>query len=135
MVPGTWVRCIKRLPDGKLNTFKSCWCCPGDLQDYDGIAYSPLVGFPTVRAGMILAATQKGWKSCQVDFTLALCQSPQQADKPLYMEKIPQYYKPVGLEGQDVVLKLNKSIYDQVDSPKLFYEHLCKGMHKQEAWI
>ena len=128
VVPGTWVQRIKRLPDGKLSKFKSRWCCRGDLQDYDGIAYSPLVGFPTVRAGMILAATQ-GWKSRQVDFTLAFCQSPQPADNPLYME-LPQYYKPVGFEGQDVVLKMNKSIYGQVDSPKLFYEHLCKGMHK-----
>jgi hypothetical protein len=128
VVPGTWVQRIKRLPDGKLNKFKkSRWCCRGDLQDYDGIAYSPLVGFPTVRAGMILAATQ-GWKSCQVDFTLAFCQSPQPADKPLYME-LPQYYKPVGFEGQDVVLKMNNRIYGQVDSPnKLFYEHLCTNL-------
>jgi len=44
--------------------------------------------------------------------------------------ELPQYYKPVGFEGQDVVLKMNKSIYGQVDSPKLFYEHLCKGMTK-----
>ena len=34
------------------------------------------------------------------------------------------------MEGKDVVLKMNKSIYGQVDSPKLFYEHLSKGMDK-----
>jgi hypothetical protein len=34
-----------------------------------------LVGWPTVRAGIILAAAH-GWKSRQVDFTLAFCQSP-----------------------------------------------------------
>jgi hypothetical protein len=27
-------------------------------------------------------------------------------------------------------LKLKKSLYGQVDSPKLFYEHLCVGMTK-----
>ena len=48
VVPGTWVQRIKRLPDGKLNKFKSRWCCRGDLQDYEGISYSPLVGFSTV---------------------------------------------------------------------------------------
>jgi len=76
---------------------------------------------------LLMAATQ-GWTSRQVDFTLAFCQSPQPADNPLYTE-LPQHYKPAGFEGQDVVLKLKKSIYGQVDSPKLFYEHLCRGMH------
>jgi len=127
-VPGTWVQRIKRLPDGQLNKFKSRWCCRGDLQDYDGNAYSPLVGWPTVRAGMLLAATH-GWKSRQVDFTLAFCQSPQPPDQPLFME-LPQYYRPKGCEGRDVILQLQKSLYGQVDSPKLFYEHLGRGMAK-----
>ena len=52
-VPGTWVQRIKRLPDGQLNKFKSRWCCRGDLQSYEGTAYSPLVGWPTVRAGLL----------------------------------------------------------------------------------
>ena len=125
-VPGTWVQRIKRLPDGELNKFKSRWCCRGDLQAYDGVAYSPLVGWPTVRAGLLLASAH-GWKSRQVDFTLAFCQSPQPADNPLFME-LPQYYRPKGCEGRDVVLEMQKSIYGQIDSPKLFYEHLCRGM-------
>jgi len=75
---------------------------------------------------MLLAAAN-GWKSRQVDFTLAFCQSPQPDDNPLYVE-LPQCYRPAGFDSQDVALKLNKSIYGQVDSPKLFYEHLCKGM-------
>ena len=33
------------------------------------------------------------------------------------------------MDGKDVVLKMNRSIYGQIDSPKLFYEHLSKGMH------
>jgi len=36
-------------------------------------------------------------------------QSPQPEDHFLYME-LPQHYRPAGLESQDVVLKLNKSI-------------------------
>lgn len=127
-VPGTWVQRIKRLPNGELNKFKSRWCCRGDLQDYDGIPYSPLVGWPTVRAGLLLSVAH-GWKSRQVDFTLAFCQSPQPENDPLYME-LPQYYRPEGYEGKDVVLRLRKSIYGQIDSPKLFYEHLCRGMVK-----
>ena len=129
-VPGTWAQRIKRLPNGQLNKHKSRWCCRGDLQrsSYEGIPYSPLVGWPTVRAALVLSAAH-GWKSRQVDFTLAFCQSPQPKDKPLYME-LPQYYRPKGMEGRDLVLKMNKSIYGQIDSPKLFYEHLCKGMDK-----
>ena len=42
--------------------------------------------------------------------------------------ELPEFYKPRDCQGKDVVLKLNKSIYGQMDSPKLFYEHLCKGM-------
>ena len=128
VIPGTWQQRIKRHPDGSLSKYKSRWCFRGDLErnTYEGNPYSPLVGWPTIRAAMLLAATQN-WKSRQVDFTLAFCQSPQ--ERPVYME-LPQYYKPKGCEGRDVVLKLNKSIYGQMDSPKLFYQHLCKGMTK-----
>jgi Reverse transcriptase (RNA-dependent DNA polymerase) len=125
-VPGTWAQHIKRLPDGGHNKFKSRWCCRGDLQDYDGISYRPLVGWPTVGAGLLPAAAHD-WKSRQVDFTLAFFQRPQPADNPLSME-LPQYYRPAGYEGQDIVLQLNKSIYGQVDSPKLVFEHISKGM-------
>ena len=77
VVPATWVQRIKRHPDGRLNKFKSRVCYRGDLDTgLDENPYSPLVGWPTVRACMLLAATH-GWKSRQVDFTLAFCQSPQ----------------------------------------------------------
>ena len=83
-IPGTWAQRIKRMPSGELAKFKSRWCCRGDLQkaDYEGSNYSPLVGWPTVRTALTLAAAH-GWKSRQVDFTFAFCQSPQPADKPL----------------------------------------------------
>jgi hypothetical protein len=126
VIPGTWSHRIKRKPDGRLNKFKSRWCFRGDLErdTYEGNPYSPLVGWPTVRAALLLAATH-GWKSRQVDFTLAFCQSPQKRE--VFME-LPQFYRPKGHEGKNVVLRLEKSIYGQMDSPKLFYEHLCAGM-------
>jgi len=108
-MPGTWVQRIKRLASGELSKFKSRWCCCGDLQAYEGVPYSPLVGWPTVRTGLLMTATH-GWKSRQVDFTLAFCQSPQPADNPLCME-LPQCYQPAGHEGKDVVLRMCKSIY------------------------
>jgi Reverse transcriptase (RNA-dependent DNA polymerase) len=126
-IPGTWAHRIKRLPCGTLSKFKSRWCCRGDLMDIEGPTYSPLVGWPTVRAAMLLAATH-GWKSRQVDFCNAFLQSDQPADQPLFME-LPQYYRPAELGDRDVVLRMKKSIYGQINSPKLFYEHLCVGMH------
>ncbi len=125
-VPGTWVHRVKRLPCGTLSKFKSRWCCRGDLMNIEGPTYSPLVGWPTVRAALLLAATH-GWESRQVDFCNAFLQSDQPADQPLYLE-CPQYYRPVGCEDRDVVLRMKKSIYGQVNSPKLFYEHLGRGM-------
>jgi Reverse transcriptase (RNA-dependent DNA polymerase) len=127
-IPGTWAHRIKRLPCGTLNKFKSRWCCRGDLMTLEGPTYSPLVGWPTVRAAMLLSATH-GWKSRQVDFCNAFLQSDQPVDQPLYME-LPQYYRPAELGDRDVVLRMKKSIYGQTNSPKLFYDHLCVGMQQ-----
>ena len=128
-VPGTWAFRVKRYPDGRLHKFKARWCVMGNRMEkgvhYEGDAYSPLVAWPTVRAALVLAASN-GWKSRQVDFTNAFCQAPQRDD--LYVE-LPQYYVPAGM-GRDVVLRLKKSLYGQVTSPKLFYEHLTEGMEK-----
>ena len=97
-----------------------------ERHSFTGNAYSPLVGWPTVRASLLLAASH-GWTSRQVDFSNAFCQSPQKRD--VFVE-LPQYYRPEGCDNRDVVLRLKKSLYGQLDSPKLFYEHLCKGMTK-----
>ena len=127
VVPGTWQQRIKRNPDGSLNKFKSRFCYRGDLDSWNGTRYSPLVGWPTVRAALLMAATA-GWQSRQVDFTLAFCQSPQK--RPCYME-LPQYYRPKGsFAGQDVVLKLNKTLYGQGDSPLQWFDYLSQGMRK-----
>jgi hypothetical protein len=84
------------------------------------------VGWPTVRAALLLAATH-GWKSRQVDSNNAFLQSDQPVDQLLYLE-LPQFYRPTKCEGKDVVLRMKKCIYGQVNSRKLFYEHLCTGM-------
>jgi hypothetical protein len=126
VIPGTWAHRIKRFPDGRLNKFKSRWCVRGDLErdSFVGNAYSPLIGWPTIKASLLLAASH-GWISRQVDFSNAFCQSPQVRDVCV---ELPQYYRPKGCQDKDVVLKLQKSLYGQLDSPKLFYEHLSKGM-------
>jgi hypothetical protein len=59
VIPGTCSHRIKQKPDGQLNKFKLHWCFRGDLERdiYEGNPYSPLVGWPTVRAALLLAAT------------------------------------------------------------------------------
>jgi hypothetical protein len=42
--------------------------------------------------------------------------------------ELPQYYCRNGYPGRDMVLRLEKSMYGQMDSPKLFYEHLSTGV-------
>ena len=43
--------------------------------------------------------------------------------------ELPQYYRPKGaFAGQDVVLKLNKTLYGQGDSPLQWFEFLSQGM-------
>ena len=110
VVPGAWVQTIKRYPDGRLNKFKSRWVVRGDLQNYTGQAYSPLVGWPTIRASLLLAASH-GWKSRQVDFTNAFCQAPQESE--LFLE-LPQYYRPQGHQNRELALRMKKIHYGQV---------------------
>jgi len=50
----------------------------------------------------------------------------------LVFVELPQHYKPQGYSGTDLVLKLNKSLYGQVTSPKLFWEHIQAGMLRLE---
>ena len=93
-------------------------------------AYSPLVGWPTVRAALLFSAAA-GWKSRQVDFTNAFCQAPQ---KDLIYVELPQHYtvnngslqqsETRGGRDSDMVLRLKKSLYGQVTSPKIFWKHL-----------
>jgi Reverse transcriptase (RNA-dependent DNA polymerase) len=90
-IPSTCAFQIKRFPDGRLNKFKTRWCVMGNRMEkgvhYFKHAYSPLVGWPTMRAAMILSAAH-GWKSRQVDFTNAFCQAPQ---KDHIFVELPQY--------------------------------------------
>ncbi len=75
---------------------------------------------------MVLGATH-GWESRQVDYSNAFCQAWLPPGEELFIE-LPAHYKPKGYEHMDVVLRLKKSLYGTVTVPKLFYEHLCKGL-------
>jgi hypothetical protein len=63
--------------------------------------------------------------SVQVDYTNAFCQADQEND--VFIE-LPAHYKVQGREGEDLVLHLQKSLYGQKDAPRLFYNHIKKGL-------
>lgn len=130
VIPGTWAFRIKRFPDGRLNKFKSRFCVRGDMmlkgEHYED-SYSPVVGWPTVRSCLIMAASLN-LQTRQVDFVNAFCQAAQK--DPLFIE-LPPHYKVKGREHEDLVLSLKKSLYGNVTAPKMFYEHITAGMKSQ----
>jgi hypothetical protein len=88
-------------------------------QNHDEAANGKLVGPPNAGAGMLLAAIQ-GWNP-----THAFSQSLKPAHQPLSRE-LP--HKPD--DRQNVVLRRNKGISGQVDTPNLSDEHRFNVMHK-----
>ena len=64
-----------------------------------------------------------------IDFSNAFAQADIPKDKAVYIE-CPQGYEPPN--GEDMVLKLNKSLYGQAEAPRMWYEKLKKGLEAQE---
>ena len=62
-------------------------------------------------------------QSKQIDFSNAFVQA--ELEKPVYLE-IPWGYKSRGKD--DMVLELHKSLYGQIEVPKLWHERLKNGM-------
>jgi hypothetical protein len=128
ILPLTWVLRVKRYPDGRFRKHKARLCVRGDKQ-IEGIdyfeKYAPVVQWSTVRMMICLAATQ-GLKTRQIDFTNAFVQATLKED--VYV-KCPEGYGPEN--GEDVVLKLNKSLYGLVQAPMHWVNHLRDGLTKR----
>ena len=84
--------------------------------------YAPVVSWSTVRLLLTLSITLN-LKSHQVDYNNAFAQADMPGD--VFIE-IPQDFT-LDLEG-DYVLRLKKSLYGHPLAPKLFFEHLKKGL-------
>jgi hypothetical protein len=74
IIPGIWVFCRKRMPDGEIKKYKACFCCRGDLLDDESNTFAPVVHWPTVRVLLILALIF-GWETCSIDFDSAFVQA------------------------------------------------------------
>ena len=120
VLPGTWAMRIKRYPDGRKKKVKARWCARGDRQiegvDYHE-KYAPVVSWTTVRL-LLSLSIQQGWATKQADFSNAFVQATLKED--VYME-LPQMFE---AEGDNLILKLNKSLYGLVQSPMYWFEVL-----------
>lgn len=127
ILPSTWALKVKRYPDGQLRKFKARFCVRGD-QQVAGIdyleSYAPVVAWSTVRTLMIIAA-QRGWITKQVDFTNAFVHAD--LTEEVYVDP-PEMFA-CGNSSQDVVLKLDKSLYGLVQAPRCWYHHLRDGLN------
>ena len=131
ILPCTWVFRIKRYPDGRLRKFKARICARGDKQvegvDYDE-TYSPVVSWSTIRLLLVLT-TKFGWETRQVDFSNAFVQA--ELKEQVYMRIPAMFADPTSDPDEQVVLKLNKSLYGLVQAPKTWFEHLKAAFEKQ----
>ena len=128
ILPSTWAFKIKRFPDGRLRKYKARFCVRGDLQ-VEGIdyfeKYSPVVSWSTVRMMLCLAASQD-LATRQVDFSNAFAQA-ELDDEQIYVHAPRGFH---GDGGEQVVLKLRKSLYGLVQAPLCWGNHLKDGLGK-----
>jgi len=89
------------------------WCIMGNWNErgvhYFEDAYSPLVGWPTMRSAMHPSAAA-GWKSSQLDVTNAFCQTPQTS---LLFTEQPHHSKSVDWREQNLVPLSSSSVPKQ----------------------
>ena len=125
VVPSTWAFRIKRFPNGDFRKFKARFCVRGDLQKKsvnDIQTYSPVAQWASVRLFLLLSIVLN-LKTRSIDFSNAFAQAEIKGE-PVYISippKMPGF-------SSGTVLKLNKSLYGQVDAPKMWYDKLKAGL-------
>ena len=105
---------------------RSRFCVRGDVQKRKAETplntYAPVAMWSTIRLVLIVSCLLN-LTTLPVDFSNAFTQADILASQTVYIEP------PQGVtseNGDDIVLKLNKSLYGQAESPRLWYEKLKK---------
>jgi Reverse transcriptase (RNA-dependent DNA polymerase) len=118
IIPGTWVLRRKRKPDGSIKSLKARWCVRGDLQGQVDNTFAPVVQWSTIR--MLLYFTLFfGMVTKSIDFSNAFVQA--KLDESIFVH-LPRGFSHD--DGQDVCLKLLKSLYGISQAPRLWFDHL-----------
>ena len=120
IIPGTWVLRIKRSPDGDIKKFKARFCVRGDLQEGVHKTYAPVVQWSSVRIFLVLTF-HLGWVTCSIDFVNAFVQA--KLEEPVWIRPPRGFQTAPGM-----CLKLNKSLYGLTVAPRLWYQHLFRGL-------
>jgi Reverse transcriptase (RNA-dependent DNA polymerase). len=75
ILPGTWVSCSKRAPDGTIKKYKACSCVRGDLQNQVTETFAQVIALSTVRIFLITSILMFSWYTCSIDFSNAFVQA------------------------------------------------------------
>ena len=128
VIPSTWALRCKRRPDGSFLKNRSRFCVRGDVQKRKAETplntYAPVAMWSTIRL-MLIMSCLLNLTTSSVDFSNAFAQADIPQSQTVYIEP-PQGF--TSENGDDIVLKLNKSLYGQAESPRLWYEKLKKGL-------
>jgi hypothetical protein len=128
VIPGTWVFRRKRSPDGTITKWKARWVLRGDLQDVDFDTYASVVAWSTVTIFMVLGLILR-WTVKALDFDNAFVQA--EIDHEVFAFLPRGYCSMIKTQiGDKACLKLKKSLYGLSVAPKLWYEHLLRGLKK-----
>ena len=122
IIPGTWVFCIKRTPDGEIKKCKARFCCRGDLQEDSCKTFTPVVSLTSVCPFLILM-TILHWSTCSFDFTNVFMQAP--LPSPIWVHLPRGYHSQC--PGQ-TCLRLKKSQYSLTVTPHLWFQHLLTAL-------
>ena len=129
IIPLTWAFKIKRWPSGLFRKTKARLCVRGDLQT-EGVddvwdTYAPVASWYSIRMLTVLAL-QKNWTTKQINFSNAFVQAP--LEKNVYVAMPPMFNDSSGIDPSQLCLCLHKSLYGMREAPKLWNDHLEKGL-------
>ena len=126
VIPGTWVFRRKRSPAGEITKWKARWVLRGDLQEVNFDTYAAVVAWSTVRIFLVMSLLL-GWTTKALDFDNAFIQAKLDHECWAYLPR--GYYSMMSLRhGDKACLRLNKSVYGLKVAPKLWFEHLKRGL-------
>ena len=103
-----------------LKKFKARLCLRGDLQKGEYETFAPVAQFTSIRI-FLITSLMFGWLTCSVDFSNAFVQA--KLETPVWM------HLPRGFESKTKIktcLRLLRSLYGAIFSPRLWYLHLSK---------
>jgi len=119
----------KRDSKGKFVKFKARACIRGDQQTEKGETYAPTAHSTTIRLLLALAASL-GMELSTMDISSAFLIENLGDGEDIYVRLPTEYTKQKGM-GNEVIVKLNKSVYGLCQAPRIFHQGLDKHLKDQ----